>query len=52
MKNQITVNQIEELINLRLSTLNIRSYAWDLSELGDPIITWYLKVRERKLLNN
>jgi hypothetical protein len=52
MKNQITMEQIQELINLRLNTLNMESYTWNISELNDPIISWYLTIRERKLLKN
>lgn len=45
--NQITKDQINELINLRLSTIGLVNYSWDLSEIDDNIIKWLLKVNSR-----
>lgn len=45
--NQITLNQLNELINLRLKSIGLENYSEDISEIKDPIIKWYLIVRER-----
>lgn len=47
--NQITIDQLEELINLRLKSLNLESYQGNINDIEDNIIKWLLIIRERKL---
>ena len=34
--NQITIDQLEELINLRLKSLNLESYQGNIEDIEDP----------------
>lgn len=45
--NQITLNQLNELINLRLKSIGLENYSEDISVVKDPIIKWYLTIRKR-----
>lgn len=47
--NQITIDQLEELINLRLKSLNLESYQGNIEDIEDNIIKWLLTIRARKL---
>ena len=48
-KNQITIEQLNELIRLRFKTLGVDNYDWDIvQESNDPIIQWYITILQRK----
>lgn len=47
--NQITIDQLEELINLRLKSLNLESYQGNIENIDDNIVKWLLTIRGRKL---
>lgn len=47
--NQITLNQLEELISLRLKSLGLENYDGVIEEVNDNIIRWLLKIRDRKM---
>lgn len=47
--NQITIDQLEELINLRLGKLGLENYQGNIENIDDNIVKWLLTIRERKL---
>jgi hypothetical protein len=51
MKNQITFEQIDELIDLRLKSLGKEpiKFKQELKEINDPIINWLGIIWSRKL---
>lgn len=47
--NQITIEQLEELINLRLGKLDLENYQGNIEDINDNILKWLLTIRARKL---
>lgn len=47
MRNQITKEQLTELVKLRLNTIGQESFEGDISDLKDPILNWYITLSKR-----
>lgn len=50
MKNQITKEQLKQLIDYRLESIGLKEYSDDITEVNDSIIRWYCTVYKR--INN
>lgn len=47
--NQITIEQLETLMLLRLRDLGIGNYNGCIEDVDDKLIQWYLTIKNRKL---